>query len=311
MNTGYDVICMGENCIDVIFKVEGRIDRGRNHLCSALNMLPGGTGVNFAIAASRLGLKTELVTTIGIDNFGEDIRAVLEREGVSVQRGARSARPTAMIFAVVDEDGEKTTMAFIHDTAYEDMSEVSMKEARAFYLSGGLLTSERCAQIGLDSMKSARKKGMKVFFDPQPRIGEHIEHFYEWAEGCIENSDVLFMTDWELKLLRGSDTERAMSDLLERLEVVCVKTGDEGCTVCSHGLVKKIPPFRVEAVSTLGCGDVFNAAFIRAYLSGSSAEAAGLFANRAAALNSMALGVINGAPYINEVDESEGDAESG
>jgi hypothetical protein len=43
-----------------------------------------------------------------------------------------------MIFAVVGEDGEKTTMVFIHDTSYEDMSEAIMKEARAFYLSGGL-----------------------------------------------------------------------------------------------------------------------------------------------------------------------------
>jgi 2-dehydro-3-deoxygluconokinase len=186
-----------------------------------------------------------------------------------------------------------------------------MKEARVFYLSGGLMTSEKCAQICLESIKSARKKGMKVFFDPQPRIGEHIEQIYEWAEECIENSDVLFITDWELKLLRGNDTEKAMRDLLERLDVLCVKTGRDGCTVGFRQAIKKIPPFRVEAVSTLGCGDVFNAAFIKAYLSGSSAEAAGRFANRAAALNSMALGVINGAPYINEVDESEGGTESG
>jgi len=310
MNTGYDVICMGENCMDVILKVKGRIDRGRNHLCSALSILPGGTGVNFAIAASRLGLKTELVTTIGIDNFGEDIRVVLEREGVSVQRVARSARPTAMIFAVVDEEGEKTTMAFIHDTAYEDASEFSMNEARAFYLSGGLMTSEKCAQICLEAMKNARKRGMKVFFDPQPRIGEHIEHFYEWAEKGIESSDVLFITDWELKLLRGDDSEKAMRSLLEMLDVLCVKTGREGCTVGFRQTIKKIPSFRVETVSTLGCGDVFNAAFIRAYLNGWSEEDAGRFANRAAALNSMALGVINGAPHIDEVDGSEGDAGS-
>jgi sugar/nucleoside kinase (ribokinase family) len=55
---------------------------------------------------------------------------------------------------------------------------------------------------------------------------------------------------------------------------------------------------------------VFNAAFIRAYLSGWSAEDAGRFANRAAPQNSMALGVINGASYIDEVDWNEGSAVS-
>jgi hypothetical protein len=40
------------------------------------------------------------------------------------------------------------------------------------------------------------------------------------------------------------------------------------------------------------------------------AEDAGRFANRAAALNSMALGVINGASYIDEVDWNEGSAVS-
>ena len=59
-----------------------------------------------------------------------------------------------------------------------------------------------------------------------------------------------------------------------------------------------------------GCRDVFNAAFIRAYLSGWSAEDAGRFANRAAARKSMALGVINGASYIDEVDWNEGRAVS-
>jgi hypothetical protein len=63
-------------------------------------------------------------------------------------------------------------------------------------------------------MKNARKRGMKAFFDPQPRIGEHIEHFYEWAEEGIESSDVLFITDWELKLLRVDDTERTLKDLM-------------------------------------------------------------------------------------------------
>jgi sugar/nucleoside kinase (ribokinase family) len=300
----YDVVCIGENCMDIIVKMDDRLATGRNHLCSELSIMPEGTGVNFAIASARLEMRTELLTTISIDKFGEDIRAVLGREGVYMHRDILSTKPTATIFAIIDGEGEKMTMSFIHGAAYEDFSSGAVDYAKALYVSGGLFTAEGCTRSAIDAMKNAGRMNIKVFFDPQVRIGEHIEGFRDWIEVGIERSDILFITDWELKILRGENTEKTIRELLKRLEVVCVKTGKKGCIVCSRDYIKKIPPFKVEAVSTLGCGDVFNAAFVKAFLDGMSMEDAGHFANCAAALNSKALGAVNGAPHLNDINSS-------
>lgn len=80
-----------------------------------------------------------------------------------------------------------------------------------------------------------------------------------------------------------------------------MKTGNDGCIISSHDGIRKIPPFEVKTFSTLGCGNVFDAAFVKAFMDDMSIEDAGRFANRAAALNSRAIGVVNGAPYLNDL----------
>ena len=70
--------------------------------------LPGGTGANVAVALSRLGVKSALITKLGTDPLAAFLTDVLERERVSTKHVSSSERhKTGLIIISVDSTGER------------------------------------------------------------------------------------------------------------------------------------------------------------------------------------------------------------
>ena len=304
----YDVICIGENCADFIVKIDDKIVKGKNFVCSDMKVTPGGTGLNFAVAASKLGLKTCYLSTLGIDSYANLLREKLEKENVYMPKvpGLSSDLPTALIFAVIDKDGEKTTFAFIHGTAYEEFdSNVCsiIEEGKSLFVSAGLFTAPKCARSAISFMKKAKHMNVQVIFDPQVRIGQQIPEFLDWVEDGLKYCDVLLLNKDELKSLRKGGTKESIDKLIEEgIKIVGVKTGERGCVIGSKDGMISVPPSRVKAVSTLGSGDVFDAAFVKGLLEKKSLEKIGIFANGAAALSTLETEPADRAPTYEKVE---------
>ena len=70
--------------------------------------LPGGTGANVAVALSRLGVKSALVTKLGNDPLAAFLTDILEREQVNTQHVYFSERhKTGLIIVSVDSSRRK------------------------------------------------------------------------------------------------------------------------------------------------------------------------------------------------------------
>jgi hypothetical protein len=82
-----DLITIGRSSIDLYGQQVG----GRLEDMGSFAKYVGGSPTNTAIGASRLGLKTGLITRVGGDHMGRFIREELERDGVDV-RGVSDRR---------------------------------------------------------------------------------------------------------------------------------------------------------------------------------------------------------------------------
>ncbi len=95
------ITVVGESLVDVVAP-------SGDHTHDQLTVHPGGSPANVAVALSRLGQPTALVTQIGADDYGALIRAHLERNGVQVIVAGPASRPTSRALARLDAQGAAT-----------------------------------------------------------------------------------------------------------------------------------------------------------------------------------------------------------
>ena len=84
---------------------------------------------------------------------------------------------------------------------------------------------------------------------------------------------------------------------------ICVTDGAHGVFSIENGQLQQTPAFSVNAVDTLGAGDVWHGAFAHALCNEHTETAAIQFANAAAALKCMKKGGGSAAPYADDVQK--------
>ncbi|RYE72159.1 MAG: 5-dehydro-2-deoxygluconokinase, partial [Oxalobacteraceae bacterium] len=133
MEQQLDLITLGRSCIDLYGQQVG----GRLEDMASFAKYIGGSPTNTAVGASRLGLRTGLVTRVGADHFGRFIREQLQREGVST-RGIRddSERLTALVFLGI-RDPDTFPLVFYRENCADmalqavDLEPAFLQSARA------------------------------------------------------------------------------------------------------------------------------------------------------------------------------------
>src|SRR5690242_3621615 len=80
--------------------------RGETVIDGRFSQGPGGKGSNQAIAARRLGATVRLLSVVGPDSFGDQLRSLWTSEQIAHGAVAVGTRPTMVGFILVDGLGE-------------------------------------------------------------------------------------------------------------------------------------------------------------------------------------------------------------
>ena len=149
------VISIGEALIDFIPHEKGAALKDVSNFLR----VAGGAALNVAAAVSKLGGKSQMITKLGIDGFGDHILEEVKPLGVDVSKVLRTKEAnTALAFVSLKEDGERD-FSFYRNPSADMLLNASEIEEEVF-TEGGIL--HFCSVSLIDApIKDAHRKAIE------------------------------------------------------------------------------------------------------------------------------------------------------
>lgn len=266
------ILCSGLIAVDLVFEIGEFPAKGSKNKAFSSRMITGGGALNAASAVASLGGKASLSGVIGDDTFGRFLREKFEQRGiddrlVQVAEGATTSRSANMI----SPDGDRTIVN--HRDA--GLVPAPMVFADDFPFDAALVDT-RWPQAALQIVKAARSQGKPVVIDAEAPVSE--------AMPALKLASHVVFSQQGLADFTGEGA-KALEDAARQLGVWCAVTRGALPVLCHDGQhLFEIPVCPVEAVNTLGAGDVWHAAFTLALAKGKTEIDAVYWANAAASL---------------------------
>jgi sulfofructose kinase len=274
------VVCVGLATHDTILAVPHHAASDELVLATDVAVAGGGGAATAAVALARLGVWTFFVGLVGDDDTGVFIREGLEKEGVDASElgVANGPSPQSAIFVA---GATRAIAAFRGALPPVELT----PRARELCLGAAWVHVD---QTGYDATRG-----------PRGSIRLSIDHGNP-IEGLDVEGVALYAPTESALRARFGDARQALA---AGAELVVVTRGPEGSVAYTHdGEIVAAPALRVDAVSTLGAGDVFHGALLAQLVKDVPLRDALAAANACAALSCQALDGRSGIPTVDELE---------
>ncbi len=279
--------------MDILLNVSALPSHDQKVLAEPVGKFPGGTGGNIACAASRLGLRTGMVSWVGNDADGQLVRADLQRFGVDTTHVVvQPDTATNYTTILIDPSGEKAII--IVPTSFDILNlapplTAYVSDSRLVYVPPYDIDQlERVAEV-------VHAAGGVLCTDIEP-VAELTNAELSRVLSLVE---IAFLKE---DTLPTADYEQAVQNLrVLGPDLVVITRGAKGALACDAQGVVKSPAFTVPVVDTTGAGDCFAAAFLTAYLRRVPLEQGLRYASAAAALTIQGYSARNALPTDEQV----------
>ena len=275
----------------------------------------GGTATNVAVATARLVHRVALVTKVGDDAFGRDIRhALTERFGVDSNYVAtHPSLPTPLAFAELDPVEDPSIIFYRYPDApdfqldHGDLDPVPVADTAILWIPASRFSAEPSRSTVIKVLDRRARRSHTVFdLDWRPQFWASETAANAIIDPLIDRFTIVIGNRQECKVAVGSDDPHEAADrLLARgVEAAVIKLGGDGVLVAqSDGSRTAVEPFPVKVVCGLGAGDAFGGAFCHGLLSGWSIPRCVRYGNAAGAIVAGRLLCADDMPYVAEVDD--------
>jgi 5-dehydro-2-deoxygluconokinase len=277
----------------------------------------GGSPVNVALAATRLGRRAAAFTAVGEDLVGDWVLRSLEREGVTTKFVARKPGPHTSLALRAQLSPDHPLAFFRHDPAdiyltVADAAAVPVECTRVFLVSADALARGSTADACRSLVRTARTLKRTIYLDLDLREVNwlSLDEYSVAVSELISKVDVVLGTEAEfgtlLRLGASGPGETVLEAVRERIasnasQVVIVKQGERGATALVGPETLPVDGYAVAEASSIGAGDSFAAGVICARLEGADWPEACDFASACAAITVSRFGCSSGFPRRDEV----------
>ncbi len=275
----FDIICIGESLRDIFYMIDEAtvscsIEKDRCLLCleyaekipvrDVIKVPAAGNSANAAVSASRLGLKSALVSWVGKDFAGDQLKEHLRNEKVDVSLMCKCQNQQTSEATLLSYKGERTQLLFFKPRKYKLPK---LQKTNWIYYSAMGDKFEKLDKELIAYLKSNPK--IKFAFQPGTT---HIRKGLKYLKPLIKESDIFILNKEEAKFLLDGK-ERPIKNLLEDFHKLDAKTivitdGKEGAYAHEGKEFWHMPIFKGEAKERTGAGDSYAAAFTVAILQG-------------------------------------------
>ena len=294
----FDVIGFGAINLDKICRVNEIVGASGESFITDMLLSPGGSAANTIVALAKLNVKTGYIGKVGYDEDGEFLLKCFQEESVNTD-GIIKPKKGFSGQSLIFEDGTGEREIYIYPGANDELEFADIdldyaKKAKALHLTSFVGEKPFEAQKRIVELLP----NMIMTFDP----GDiYASKGIDELDAIIKKSTILFTNtskDRETKeIITGKDYERACEYFIEKgAEIVVVKLGSQGCYVADSKESYAIEPYEVNAVSTTGAGDAFNAGFIYGHLQNKDLFYCGKFGNFVASRCITKQGARKGLP---------------
>lgn len=290
---------LGDLAVDLTLHIDRYPREGDDGIARTQTRSLGGSVVNTAIVARRLGAPARMFVRLGSDPDGEHSRAEMAAEGLDVTAVQwDDTEPTQTNVTIVTDGGQRTMFAYrgtsrrLTAPTAEQLEGVAQLHVSAYSLYEG--EQRRTAGTVIEHIAS---RGGTVSVDipaapPDAALA---------ALAALLPSVALIVGDAD-DLERLAEAAHA-SGLDALADTVVVKHGRTGCTVIAPGTHTTVPALAPTVIDTTGAGDAFTAALLVARRAGLPLETAALLANAAGGAATTVVGAGRSFPGLEVMHE--------
>ncbi|RQP12559.1 MAG: ribokinase [Microbacteriaceae bacterium] len=290
-----DIVVLGSANMDLVVRQPRLPEPGETMFGSSFSTVPGGKGLNQAIAAARVGGSVAFLGAVGGDAFGRELRETLQAAGVDTDGIALVERPTGTAHISVLDGGENAIVVVPDANGVElpldDVQRAAIRAARHL-----VVQFERPLPLVAEAVAFARSVGVTTVVTPAPVL--------PLPEDFLDAVDILVPNAGEARELAGLDDETdAARALSKRAGTVVMTRGARGALVARGGeIVEEVEPYAVTPVDTTGAGDTFTGVLVARLAAGASDPEALRAAAVAAAIATTRAGASTSMPTWDEVE---------
>jgi ribokinase len=287
------VTIFGSAIADIIFRLGALPRPGETVLGEASLPLPGGKGLNQAIAAARDGADARFIGCVGDDPNGAMLRAALVGASVNVAGLRKVPGPSGIACVCVDAAGQNqiaVSMGANEQARADQVAEIAHGTTLLLQME---VPPEENARLVL----RARAAGARVLLNLAPAA--------QMDRGVLGAVDLLILNESEAAWL-GQQLGRVGDALAlhEALGIgIAVTKAERGAAVANHAGVFRVPAFDVAVVDSTGAGDAWCGVLAAALDLGMPMDLAVRRANAAGALACTRAGAAPAMPDSAAVDD--------
>ena len=248
------ILVFGSINADFFLNVKSLPRPGETVLCPSYTFFPGGKGANQAVAAARLGAEVMFAGSVGKDPYGGQVLKSLRDVGINLKLVNSRGTTTGTAFVVVAEDGENQIV--VASGANLETCSNQIKDSDLSLCTHIVLQLEVPLKEIEDIIFRAKAAGCKIILNYAP--ANVIQ------PTAIECCDYLIMNEIEANSLFGQkkEVEEYAVKFSKRFDAECIITlGPKGSLLATREGLYKIDALEVEAIDTVGAGDMFVGAF--------------------------------------------------
>lgn len=249
----------------------------------------GGAPFNFAFHCHQLGLPSVIVSRVGADDLGRELRERVRELGLSDEHIQTDyEHPTGTVRVALDANAVPT-YTITENVAWDSIAwneKLASLGARSAAICFGTL-AWRKNYAPLDRLISAHRQHARrpcVIFDINIR-----QHYYEagilgaGAERCTilkmsEDDHNELVARYHTRPADPFEMARSLAEKPEEKYVVVITRGADGCAVESPEGRFTEPGVPTKVVDTVGAGDAFTAALVCLHLEGKALRECARFA---------------------------------
>lgn len=292
--TKFDVSAVGFAVLDILGRPVTRIpEGGRADFIEQIRMTVAGTAAATGMDCAILGLKTQMVTTVGEDDMGDFLIAKMQRYGMDtgLVRRDGSVQTSATILPV-RPNGERPALHVPGTATTFTVAEADLDaalDARIIHLGGTGLLKSFDGEPSVAFLKRAKELGRTTTFDliqANPDTVTLVKPLLPYIDYFVPSID-------EAREMAGLERPEEVARYFKTQGVknVLLTLGGDGVYVDSEqGESFTLPAHDIEVIDTTGCGDSFTAGIIVGLTKGWDLRQCARFASTVAAKVAMGLG---------------------